>query len=398
MDFHLKQWRNQHESEEEQHSTKMPKLVLHHPAESHHQQSSVPPALPFLVPHSNTKLTNLSDSIALPHSNITNRSFPRIGSHFSISQWQELELQALIFRYMLVGASVPPELLQPIRKSLLHSSPYFLHHPLQHYQSTALLQAGYWGRGAMDPEPGRCRRTDGKKWRCSRDVVTGQKYCERHMHRGRNRSRKPVELPTPTSAGGGGGGGGGGSFSASQSLATASLKSPFNLLHLNERSYGTKNEDKSSLFESEDHVGGDGRSGGKMLRHFFDDWPRSLQQESDNAENNNGGGSSSTCLSISMPGGNNNTSSSTSDIVSLKLSTGYGEEPCPRNVNVGLETEQQQQLQVNWVGGWNSGNQVSSMGGPLAEALRSSTTTSSPTSVLHQLPRSSASETSYISA
>lgn len=52
----------------------------------------------------------------------------------------------------------------------------------------------------MDPEPGRCRRTDGKKWRCSRDVVAGHKYCERHMHRGRNRSRKHVEIPTPTSA------------------------------------------------------------------------------------------------------------------------------------------------------------------------------------------------------
>ncbi|TYI83298.1 hypothetical protein E1A91_D05G283700v1 [Gossypium mustelinum] len=44
-----------------------------------------------------------------------------------------------------------------------------------------------------DPEPGRCRRTDGKKWRCSRDAVAGQKYCERHMNRGRHRSRKPVE-------------------------------------------------------------------------------------------------------------------------------------------------------------------------------------------------------------
>ncbi|KAF9620956.1 hypothetical protein IFM89_015778 [Coptis chinensis] len=41
-----------------------------------------------------------------------------------------------------------------------------------------------------DPEPGRCRRTDGKKWRCSRDVA------QRHMHRSRPRSRKPVELQT----------------------------------------------------------------------------------------------------------------------------------------------------------------------------------------------------------
>lgn len=45
----------------------------------------------------------------------------------------------------------------------------------------------------MDPEPGRCRRTDGKKWRCSRDAVPDQKYCERHINRGRHRSRKPVE-------------------------------------------------------------------------------------------------------------------------------------------------------------------------------------------------------------
>lgn len=45
----------------------------------------------------------------------------------------------------------------------------------------------------MDPEPGRCRRTDGKKWRCGKDVVPDQKYCERHMHRGRGRSRKLVE-------------------------------------------------------------------------------------------------------------------------------------------------------------------------------------------------------------
>nr|ACU14698.1 unknown [Glycine max] len=45
----------------------------------------------------------------------------------------------------------------------------------------------------VDPEPHRCRRTDGKKWRCGKNVVPNQKYCERHMHRGRNRSRKPVE-------------------------------------------------------------------------------------------------------------------------------------------------------------------------------------------------------------
>ena len=50
-----------------------------------------------------------------------------------------------------------------------------------------------FGRKA-DPEPGRCRRTDGKKWRCSKEAYPDSKYCERHMHRGRNRSRKPVEI------------------------------------------------------------------------------------------------------------------------------------------------------------------------------------------------------------
>lgn len=45
----------------------------------------------------------------------------------------------------------------------------------------------------VEPEPTRCRRTDGKKWRCRNRVLLYEKYCERHMHRGRKRSRKLVE-------------------------------------------------------------------------------------------------------------------------------------------------------------------------------------------------------------
>ncbi|KAL8114279.1 growth-regulating factor 9-like [Apium graveolens] len=41
----------------------------------------------------------------------------------------------------------------------------------------------------MGPDTGRCRRTDGKLWRCRKDVVPGNKYCEGHMHRGRPRKR-----------------------------------------------------------------------------------------------------------------------------------------------------------------------------------------------------------------
>ena len=54
-----------------------------------------------------------------------------------------------------------------------------------------------FGKKADDPEPWRCRRTDGKKWRCSKEAFPESKYCERHMHRGKNRSRKPVETLNP---------------------------------------------------------------------------------------------------------------------------------------------------------------------------------------------------------
>ncbi len=51
-----------------------------------------------------------------------------------------------------------------------------------------------------DLEPGRCRRTDGKKWRCGRDVVPDQKYCEKHVHRGRQRPRRNAVKLGPRAA------------------------------------------------------------------------------------------------------------------------------------------------------------------------------------------------------
>ncbi|KAL5169081.1 Growth-regulating factor 5 [Glycine soja] len=114
-------------------------------------------------------------------------------SPFTVSQWQELEHQALIFKYMLAGLPVPLDLVFPIQNSF-HStislSHAFFHHPTLSYCS-------FYGK-KVDPEPGRCRRTDGKKWRCSKEAYPDSKYCERHMHRGRNRSRKPVESQTMT--------------------------------------------------------------------------------------------------------------------------------------------------------------------------------------------------------
>ncbi|XP_020423389.1 growth-regulating factor 1 isoform X1 [Prunus persica] len=116
---------------------------------------------------------------------------------FTPSQWQELEHQALIYKYMVSGISIPPDLLFSIKRSCLDSplpSKLFSHHP-PHSKPTIGWSCFQMGLGRkVDPEPGRCRRTDGKKWRCSKEAFADSKYCERHMHRGKNRSRKPVEV------------------------------------------------------------------------------------------------------------------------------------------------------------------------------------------------------------
>lgn len=108
---------------------------------------------------------------------------------FTASQWEELEHQALIFKYLITGIPVPPELLLTIRRNYDSIAASFYSHP-------SLSYCSFYGK-KVDPEPGRCRRTDGKKWRCSKDAYPDSKYCERHMHRGRSRSRKHVETSQP---------------------------------------------------------------------------------------------------------------------------------------------------------------------------------------------------------
>ncbi|XP_021865891.2 growth-regulating factor 3 isoform X2 [Spinacia oleracea] len=410
MDFNLKQWRDQqqqeqHESEDEQqqHSAKIPKYFLLESPQQHQQHPEIA-ALPLFVSSESqpNKITTTHFSeypdhhSSNPPTAIPTR-FPRVGGRysFSLAQWQELELQALIYRHMAAGASVPPELLQLVKKSLLTSStaPYYLHHYSPHFQpAAALLQAGYWGKGSMDPEPGRCRRTDGKKWRCSRDVVAGHKYCERHMHRGRNRSRKPVEFPATATATATASVSAGdalvGSLNKPSAAASVSAESQFSLsrsgassfdaFHLNPGS----SSDRKTLFgpqlESSTCIDNGGKSdnnSSKVLMQFFDDWPRS-----DNGEGNTI--TSSSGLSIST----------TSDF--LRLSTGNGDELGRMDGNENQERERGNRL--SWgADGWGT-NPVTSMGGPLAEALRSSSN-SSPTSVLHQLPRCSATDTSFVS-
>lgn len=116
----------------------------------------------------------------------------RVRRPFTPTQWMELEHQALIYKHFAVNAPVPSSLLLPIKRSL---------NPWSSLGSSSLGWAPFRS-GSADAEPGRCRRTDGKKWRCSRDAVGDQKYCERHIKRGCHRSRKHVEgrKATPTTA------------------------------------------------------------------------------------------------------------------------------------------------------------------------------------------------------
>ncbi|RAL51499.1 hypothetical protein DM860_011001 [Cuscuta australis] len=103
-----------------------------------------------------------------------------MGFPFTWAQWKELERQAMVYKYMMASVPVPPELLLAISSNTYPAS------------TAAPVQRGGKNR---DLEPGRCKRTDGKKWRCAKEVAPNQKYCERHLHRGRPRSRKPVEDP-----------------------------------------------------------------------------------------------------------------------------------------------------------------------------------------------------------
>uniref|UniRef100_A0A0A9FXX9 Growth-regulating factor n=1 Tax=Arundo donax TaxID=35708 RepID=A0A0A9FXX9_ARUDO len=101
---------------------------------------------------------------------------------FTPSQWMELEHQALIYKYLNAKAPIPSSLLISISKSFRSSNRV----------SWRPLYQGYTN-AESDPEPGRCRRTDGKKWRCSKEAMADHKYCERHINRNRHRSRRPVE-------------------------------------------------------------------------------------------------------------------------------------------------------------------------------------------------------------
>lgn len=144
-----------------------------------------------------------------------------------------------------------------------------------------------------------------------------------------------------------------------------------------------RSDNKGSLVDSQDEASRDCNPEGRILRRFFDDWPKSIE-DTDSGRSNLSPRPSCTSLSISIA------DTPPSDF-SLKLSTGNGGDVQGPQEENGIRDRPH----LSWAGGW-TGQQTASLGGPLAEALRSSTN-SSPTSVLHQLPlRGAVSETSYV--
>ncbi|XP_015950716.1 growth-regulating factor 9 isoform X1 [Arachis duranensis] len=115
---------------------------------------------------------------------------------FTEAQRRELHHQVLTFNYFAYNLPLPLPLPHPHHHLVLPFGSGFgvFHKQFPSYMSGEYNHYQCFDYGSMmDPEPNRCRRTDGKKWRCSKNTVPYHKYCERHVHRGRNRSRKPVE-------------------------------------------------------------------------------------------------------------------------------------------------------------------------------------------------------------
>ncbi|XP_020104145.1 growth-regulating factor 6-like isoform X2 [Ananas comosus] len=330
----------------------------------------------------------------------------RVRGPFTPSQWMELEHQALIYKYIVANAPIPSSLLIPIRRSLNPSG--FPPFSAPSFGSSTLgwgnFQLGFPGNA--DPEPGRCRRTDGKKWRCSRDAVADQKYCERHMNRGRHRSRKHVEgrsghaaaRPSPTSS----------QAASSAVLSTAEQQAkslgpsttadpcpaPFNRMLMGKEKVNDYAADSQRLsmltsmsqkpidssfpiskqhnpFEEaafSDNINFlpapklNENSQTHPLRHFFDDWPKNHSDSSSltwhEVEEMQ---CERTQLSISIPMTSSDFSSSSSPThEKLTLSP-------PR---LSRESEFSQK-QVNWVPiSWES-----SIGGPLGEVLNNTNST-----------------------
>ncbi|KAF3488180.1 hypothetical protein F2Q69_00057305 [Brassica cretica] len=135
------------------------------------------------------EMFSLEGSNASAAVSVADPFFTLTSSAFSEAQWHELETQRNIFKYMMASLPVPSELLSPLSKNPSNTN----NQDVARGGSLKLGIASNSSNSTADMEPWRCKRTDGKKWRCSRNVVPDQKYCERHAHKSRPRSRKHVE-------------------------------------------------------------------------------------------------------------------------------------------------------------------------------------------------------------
>ncbi|GFY85973.1 growth-regulating factor 2 [Actinidia rufa] len=339
-----------------------------------------------------------------------------VRSPFTPSQWMELEHQALIYKYITANVPVPSNLLIPIRKALDSTG-------LSGF-SVGPLRSSTLGWGAFhlgysnnsDPEPGRCRRTDGKKWRCSRDAVVDQKYCERHMNRGRHRSRKPVEglnghsvsgpttttaKPSSTSALVVPGGGASNSLGFSHhphhknlqsNMPSTCASSPqINRIFLNKENVGERNEDATNFsipkqhnpyeessradfgrvcsdsllnplqnsfrnYGSSQDLNARENESQRSVHQFMDDWPKTQTDRVSFTWPIVDLQAERTQLSISIPEAPLDFTSSSPSNEKLALS--------PLRLSRDLDTTQRQ---ANWIPiSWET-----SMGGPLGEVLHS---------------------------
>ncbi|TYJ45965.1 hypothetical protein E1A91_A02G090900v1 [Gossypium mustelinum] len=352
------------------------------------------------------------------------------GGPFTSSQWMELEHQALIYKYMTANVPIPSTLLIPIRKALDSAGFSSFSGGLLRPNTSVGWGAFHLGfSNNSDPEPGRCRRTDGKKWRCSRDAVADQKYCERHMNRGRHRSRKPVEgqsgrstasttttttklmhsvsFSSASVVGPNGGNGESNSLTIAQQQTAGesnlSHSGPLNRWLLNKESIGERMHDTApgnefGVVSSESLLNPSHKSyslikcinfgcsqdldsqeteSHRSVRQFFDGWPKTQSDCSSIFLPEADVQSDRTQLSISMPMALSDFMSSTSspnneDVTHSPLQLSRELDPIQMGLGVGSVGNETNWRQANWI----PISRETSMGGPLGEVLHSNNSSS----------------------
>eukprot|EP00850_Spirogloea_muscicola_P026269 SM006400S20096 [mRNA] locus=s6400:217:761:- [translate_table: standard] len=90
---------------------------------------------------------------------------------FTAAQWRQLEQQALAFKFLYLGFPPPPDLVaavcQPPPPAAAAAASFPLTSPPPTQSPHGPWGALQIGGVEVEPEPHRCRRTDGKKWRCA---------------------------------------------------------------------------------------------------------------------------------------------------------------------------------------------------------------------------------------